>query len=87
MKKGLITLGVVAFFMSCSQPPDPAFCWTCTQEYIYNSTDTSPTIQKRDTTKLCDMTQENIDQHEATNGEQIYNSFTRKPMLCVRDGE
>ncbi len=87
MKNLLYTLGVAAFLISCSQPPDPSFCWTCTQEYIYNSTDTTPTIQKRDTTKICDYTQESIDQHEAANGEQIYTTYTKKPLRCVRDGE
>ena len=74
----------MALIAACRQPPDPAFCWTCTQEYIYNSTNDTPTIQKTDTTILCDMKQSDIDQHEASNGPQIYNSFTKKQMRCIR---
>lgn len=74
----------MATMSACRQPPDPAFCWRCTQRYIYNSTDTTPTIIKVDTTQLCDLKQSDIDQHEASNGFQIYNTYTKDAMLCVR---
>lgn len=85
MKKLVFTLAAAALLVSCSQPADPAFCWTCTQGFIYNATDTTPPIQKVDTTKICDYTQSQIDQHEANNPGQIYNTFTKQPMGCERD--
>jgi hypothetical protein len=85
MKKLIFTLSALAILASCSQPADPAFCWTCTQGYIYNSTDTTVTTQKVDTTHICDYTQSEIDQHEANNPGQIYNTYTKQPMLCERD--
>ena len=85
MKKLIYALGLLAIFAACRQPPDPAFCWTCTQRFYYNSTDTTPTIIKSDTTRLCDMKQSDIDQHEASNGGQIYSSYTKDGIRCVRE--
>lgn len=85
LKKVLYVFSIVALLASCRQPPNPAFCWTCAQRFIYNSTDTTPTIVKYDTTRLCDQTQDEIDQHESVNGAQIYNTYTKDAMRCVRD--
>ena len=84
MKKIIFALGIVAILASCRQPPDPAFCWKCTQRYIYNSTDTTPTIIKFDTLNKCDQRQSEIDQFEANNAAQIYNTYTKDAMRCVR---
>jgi hypothetical protein len=84
MKKIIFALGIVAILASCRQPPDPAFCWQCTQRFIYNSTDTTPTIIKFDTLRQCDQKQSEIDQFEANNAAQIYNTYTKDAMRCVR---
>ena len=85
MKKLLFVTGAVVLLNACVKAPDNKFCWTCSQYYIYNSTPDSPTIQRFDTTHLCDLTQNEIDQHEATNGPQQYQTYSKDQMRCVRD--
>ena len=84
MKKLIYAFGLLSLLAACRQPPDPTFCWTCTQRFIYNSTDTTPTIVRVDTTIQCDKRQSEIDQIEASNQEQIYNTYTKGAMLCIR---
>ena len=85
MKKLLFVIGAVVILNACVKAPDPAFCWTCSQYIIINSTDTTPTIQRFDTTRLCELTQNEIDQHEASNGVQMYSTHSKDAMRCVRD--